>query len=365
MKNREIPVIRKILISWYMNHRRRLPWRETKNPYRIWVSEVMLQQTQVKTVIRYYPKFCRHFPDLKALAKADQQDVLKAWEGLGYYARARNLHRAAKLVIKRYKGKIPIERKAFLKLPGVGDYISAAVLSIAFDRPYPAVDGNVKRVLSRFNQIDAPVNRAASYGIFKKFLDRLIDTDHPGTLNQAMMELGALICKPKNPTCTSCPIETYCRAQKNGKVAAYPKRIPTRSIPEYHVAIGVVYKNSRVLITKRKPEGLLGGLWEFPGGKIQKNETPESACIREMKEEVSLSIEIDSYLTRVKHAYTHFRILVDVFLCRYVSGTVKLNQATDYRWVKIKEIDNYPFPKANLKFIPLLNRVEHIKNKKG
>jgi len=356
MIKQDIPKVRTRLIKWYTENQRRLPWRQTDNPYHIWVSEVMLQQTQVGTVIPYYNRFIRQFPDLPSLARADQQQVLKAWEGLGYYARARNLQKAARIIAEQHAAIIPNDIQSFRKLPGVGDYISAAVLSIAFGQPLAVVDGNVKRVLARLELIDAPVNKSSSHQIFKSAALEMLDRARPGIFNQALMELGAMICTPANPDCSHCPISDHCRAYATEKVNAYPKRIKPKPTPRYHIAVGVVYKDRRVLITQRKPEGLLGGLWEFPGGKVGPKEDAPSACIREIKEEVNLTIKIEDYLTRVKHAYTHFKIVMDVYRCRFVSGRVKLRGPVDYRWIKLSEIDRYPFPKANHKFISLLKQ---------
>ena len=354
ISEKEVSLLQQRLIRWYQKNQRQLPWRQTSNPFYIWISEVMLQQTQVKTVIPYYLKFLDRFPDIKSLAGADMQKVLKIWEGLGYYARARNLHRAAKIVLDRYGGEVPAARQEFRELPGVGLYIASAVLSIAYGLPYAVVDGNVKRVLARLFLIDLPVNKASSLKTFRQIASELLHTRRPGIFNQAVMELGAIVCRSSNPLCNVCPLIKSCRAFKKQQVAKYPKRIQTKPIPTHHIAVGVVYKKDRVLITRRRPEGLLGGLWEFPGGKIGKKENAEQACIREIKEEANLNIKIDSIITRVKHAYTHFKVVLDVFRCSYVSGRVKLNGPVDYRWIRLSEIDAYPFPKANLKFIPLL-----------
>ena len=347
-------LLRKLLIDWYLANQRDLPWRNTTNPYYIWVSEVMLQQTQVNTVLPYYHRFIQRFPTLKELAHADLQDVLKVWEGLGYYARARNLHRAAGLIINHHHGIMPDGWEAFHKLPGVGDYIAAAVMSIAFGKPYAVVDGNVKRVLARLLMEEAPVNKSTSIKIFKEASGRLLSTRDPGNYNQAIMELGALICRPQQPLCSTCPIQRLCLAHKNDRVDAYPKKLKKSPTPQFNIAVGVVFKNNSILITRRKPEGLLGGLWEFPGGKIQHREKAQDACVREVKEETNLSIAVDSHLDRVKHAYTHFKIIMDVFCCSYLRGKVKLNGPVDYRWITLERLDEYPFPKANHKFFPAL-----------
>jgi A/G-specific adenine glycosylase len=352
----KIQSLRKLLINWYLANHRDLPWRKTTNPYHIWVSEVMLQQTQVATVLPYYHRFLKRFPSLAHLARADVQDVLKVWEGLGYYARARNLHRAAGFIFNHYHGIIPDEWEGFRKLPGVGDYIAAAVLSIAFEKPYAVVDGNVKRVLARLLLEEAPVNKSTSIKIYKEAAARLLAHRDPGTFNQALMELGAMVCKPQQPLCSACPIQRLCLAYETDRIDEYPKKLKKSPTPQFNIAVGVVFKNSSVLITRRKPDGLLGGLWEFPGGKIRNNEKAKDACIREIKEETNLSVGVDSHLGRIKHAYTHFKIVMDVFCCSHLAGKVKLNGPVDHRWIKLEKLDDYPFPKANHKFFPALKK---------
>jgi len=351
---RKILSFRIDLLRWFETHQRRLPWRETKAPYRIWVSEVMLQQTRVNTVIPYYERFLSRFPDLQALAASDLQSVLKLWEGLGYYARARNLHRAAREVMDRYGGRIPEDPGAIRTLPGIGDYIGSALLSIAFGKATAVVDGNVKRVLARLYADASPVNQSASHKVFKKMADRLIDPESPGAFNQAMMELGAAVCRPKGPDCGDCPVRVHCLAHATGSVASYPKRVGKNPTPRRHLSAGVVYRKGQVLIAQRRPEGLLGGLWEFPSGEVRKGEDSEAACSRILREVVGLTVEIDRFLTTVAHAYTHFRITMDVYCCFALDGEVILNGPADHRWVAVEDIPRFPFPKANLKFIPLL-----------
>ncbi len=355
------PLIRKKLIGWYQDNHRRLPWRKTSDPYAIWVSEVMLQQTQVSTVIPYFERFISCFPNIEALAEADLEKVLKVWEGLGYYARARNLHRAAILLVSEGKSHVPKDLDEFKKLPGIGEYIAAAVQSIAFKKPCAAVDGNVKRVLSRWFQIKAPVNDVRSYKCFKENAQQFMqisDDNRHGVFNQAVMELGATICKPLKPRCASCPVSKHCLAFQNDHIHKYPRKKRKSLIPTYRVVAGVVQKNGRILITRRKPEGLLGGLWEFPGGKIREDETSEQACIREIKEEVNVNVRVELFICEIKHAYTHFKIIMDVFFCSYVSGRVRLNGPVDHRWVKFGDLEKYPFPKANRKFIPMIENIE-------
>jgi len=352
--------LRRKLKDWFAEEQRDLPWRKTSNPYFIWVSEVMLQQTQVRTVIPYYLHFIDRFPTIDALAASDLNDVLKCWEGLGYYARARNLQKAAKIVSSEYHSQVPEDYGVFLKLPGVGDYIAAAVQSIAFGKPIATVDGNVKRVLSRLFMIDQPINQSNGKNHFVEVAAKILDVKNAGDFNQAMMELGALICKPSTPVCAECPLSQFCQAFKHNTIAEFPKRIKRKPVPSVNIAVGVVLKNEQMLITLRKAEGLLGGLWEFPGGKIEAGESAEQACVREIKEESNLEIKVERSLTVIRHAYTHFKIVMEVFICQHLSGRVRLDGPVDHRWIGFKEIEKYPFPKANHKVFPILeNYLQH------
>ncbi|MDY0311539.1 MAG: A/G-specific adenine glycosylase, partial [Desulfobacterales bacterium] len=268
--------IRGALGRWYDTHRRDLPWRRTTDPYAIWVSEVMLQQTQVATVGSYYARWLERFPTVAHLAAADLQNVLKCWEGLGYYARARNFHRAAQILVRQLGGRVPDDPVAFRALPGVGDYIAAAVLSIAFGRPLAVVDGNVKRVLARFLKIDAPANAPTAHKMFAPVAAQWLDSRDPGRFNQAVMELGALICTPRQPRCEVCPIADGCRSLAEGCQADYPRRLPRRAVPEHRLLAAVVEKGGRLLIVQRPMDGLLGGLWEFPSLPLAQGQGAEA-----------------------------------------------------------------------------------------
>ena len=364
VKIERVEGIRRRLLDWYADHQRRLPWRETGDPYRIWVSEVMLQQTQVTTVIPYYHRFLSRFSDLKSLADADLEEVLKLWEGLGYYSRARNLQRAAQIVRFELDGRIPADWEGFRRLPGVGDYIASAVLSIAHGLPYAVVDGNVKRVLARLFEVEAPVNRSSAKRIFTKLADALLDAGEPAAFNQAIMELGALVCRPKNPDCAGCPLGGDCRAYAGGTVAEYPKRDRRAPVPEHRIAVGVVMKNGLLLITRRKPEGLLGGLWVFPGGKLSSGQKGAAGCRRNVRKKTGLGVEVLDRIARVRHAYSHFKIILDAFACRYVDGDIALNGPVDHRWIRLEELEQYPLPRAVQKMLPEL--AEYIRlNEKG
>ncbi|WP_320043123.1 A/G-specific adenine glycosylase [uncultured Desulfobacter sp.] len=341
-------------MGWYRDNCRQLPWRRNLSLYRVWVSEVMLQQTQVKTVIPYFLRFMETWPALENLAAANLETVLKAWEGLGYYARARNLHKAAGIVVRDMDGVIPNDYKGFKGLPGVGDYIASAVLSIAEAKPHAVVDGNVKRVLARLFCVDTPVNHNSAHKAYKAIAETLLYEKDPGTYNQALMELGALICTPKRPDCTSCPLAGECCAREKRVTEVFPRRMEKKKVPTVHIAVGIVRKNGKVLITRRALDGLLGGLWEFPGGKVEPKEVAEQACVREIREETGIETGNLQFLTRVFHAYTHFKIEMDVFFCDYISGQVILNGPIDHKWVSVDQLHQFPFPRANLKFMELI-----------
>jgi A/G-specific adenine glycosylase len=309
----------------------------------------MLQQTQVATVIPFYERFIGKYPDIGALAAASIDDVLKSWEKLGYYARARNLHKAACRVRDDFGGAVPDDPRLFRSLPGVGEYIEAAVMSIAFGKPLAVVDGNVKRVLARLFLVDSPVNAAASSKEFRERATELLDPGHPGDFNQAMMELGAIVCTPRSPDCSRCPVSRHCAGLASGRQADFPVKQQKRKTPLYYIALGVIRDNDRILITRRKESGHLGGLWEFPGGKIRPGESAEEACRREILEEVNLRVKVGNLITRVDHAYSHFKVSVDVFECEVESGKVKLDGPVDYQWILLEEAGDYAFPAVNHK----------------
>ncbi|MBL0712729.1 MAG: A/G-specific adenine glycosylase [Desulfosarcina sp.] len=347
--------LRRRLLAWYKTCRRDLPWRQTRDPYRIWVSEVMLQQTQVATVIPYYHRFLESFPDLASLARADRQAVLKHWEGLGYYRRAHHLHSAARQLIDAGDGGVPDRRKPFRALPGVGDYIANAVMSIAYDKPYAVVDGNVKRVLARLCGIGTAVNHPAAHREFQVVADRLLERKRPGTFNQALMELGALVCTPRNPDCNACHWQADCFARQNGVVATYPYRIRKKPVPEHAMVAGVICHRKRLLIVQRPSEGLLAGLWEFPGGRRREGERAEAACRRILHQTTGLAVTVEQKITQVRHAYTHFKIVLDLFLCRKDSGRVRLQGPQAFHWIRPDQLNVFPFPGAHKKAFPLLS----------
>ncbi len=331
-----------------------MPWRNDRNPYRILVSEFMLQQTQVKTVIPYFERWMKSFPTLQKLARARESTILKHWEGLGYYSRARNLKKTAQIILQDYSGKVPDSMEEILKLPGVGRYTAGAVLSIAFGHKVPVLDGNVKRVLSRLLLLKENAGTRKSENILWEAMENILPETGAGNFNQAFMELGATVCLPKNPLCLLCPLKQNCKAQKAGKQNLYPPQKQKTPSIKIEVSAAVILRRNNIYIQKRKVGGLMGGLWEFPGGKFESGESPEQCLHREINEELGVSLHIDEKLMVIKHSYTRFRVTLHVFLCRIRSGRVSPTQSDEWSWVKAKELDTYPFPAANVKIIKSL-----------
>lgn len=342
------------LLDWYREHGRDLPWRRTQDPYRILVSEIMLQQTQVERVLCYYPRFLETFPNLKALAEAPLDRVLKVWEGMGYYARARNLHRAAQIILTEHGGRVPSELSTLQALPGVGYNTAASVASFAYERPWPVLDGNAMRILCRaFLLRSDPRVRAQQ----KRLLD-LAKTLQPakwaGPFNQALMDLGALICRPTNPQCAHCPLSALCASYGSGDPANLPRFTPRRPRPHYHITAGIIWKGKRFLIAQRQHDKLLGGLWEFPGGKQEKEETLEQCLRREIREELGIHIRVEEPFMSLEHGYSHFRFTLHAFHCTYLKGRPRSLGCAAFKWIQIPELQRYALPRADQKLAAAL-----------
>ncbi|RAP32972.1 A/G-specific adenine glycosylase [Candidatus Marinamargulisbacteria bacterium SCGC AG-410-N11] len=342
------------LLDWFSKQQRPMPWRQNPSAYGTWISEMMLQQTQVVTVIPYFERFMTQFPTIQSLADAPLEKVLKAWEGLGYYSRARNLHKAAKIIVNDFNGTVPNNYKTLLTLPGIGPYIAAAIGSIAFEEPVPVVDGNVLRVFTRYWGIFDDIMKMTTRTMLTDRLTPYIQDVKPSDFNQAIMELGALICKPKDPLCSTCPLQEKCFAFHSQKIAELPYKPKKAAVPHHTIVVGVIWKDDKVLITKRKEDQMLGGLWEFPGGKLEKGESLKQALIREVNEEVDIQIKVGAVYGVIKHAYSHFKITLHAYHCEYVSGTPIAKSASDLKWVSPKTLHDLPFPKANKSLIPLI-----------
>ena len=345
--------LRQSLLDWYREQGRQLPWRNIDDPYAIWISEIMLQQTQVKTVLPYYSRWLDRFPTVFTLAAADQQTVLKAWEGLGYYARARHLHRAAQAIVEQHQGTIPQDFDQIMALPGIGRTTAGGILSSAFDLPFAILDGNVKRVLARLVALDGPPAKALN--LLWNLSETILDPHHPRDFNQALMDLGATLCIHRQPDCPRCPWRRHCRAYNLNVQSEIPMKETKASIPHKHIGVAVIWnERHQILIDRRKQEGLLGGLWEFPGGKIEPDESVEDCIRREIQEELGIQVAVGDQLTTVTHTYSHFKVTLNVHHCNHLSGEPRPIECDEIRWVTMDTIEEYPFPKANIHIIEAL-----------
>ena len=354
--DRQRDAFRSDLLDWYDDNKRSMPWRETDDPYRIWVSEIMLQQTRVDTVRDYYPRFLEAFPTVEALAAADRDEVLKYWEGLGFYARARHLHEAAQTVVDEHDGTLPDTMDAIRDLKGIGPYTAAAVLSIAHDKPHAVLDGNVTRVLTRVFAVEEDATTTSAQRELRRLANDLLRPDRAGDFNQAMMELGALVCTPSTPLCDRCPLQNVCRAHEAGTEEDYPITPESEPVPHHDIAVGLVFDDDQLLIQRRPDEGLLGGLWEFPGGKQEDGETMETACRRELKEELGIDVAVEDLFYTLSHAYSHFKITLHAFRCHIEDGPPEAREDQPFTWVGLDELDDYAFPRANRRLIEELER---------
>jgi A/G-specific adenine glycosylase len=407
------------LLKWYAESKRRLPWRESKDPYRIWVSEVMLQQTRVDTAIPYFERFVRQFPTIEALAYAPEEEVLKAWEGLGYYSRARNLQSAVREVQERYGGVVPQEKAEIASLKGVGPYTSGAILSIAYNKPEPAVDGNVMRVLARFFLIEQDIAKSGTRVLMEQLAQELIPAGEAGEFNQALMELGALVCTPRSPDCGGCPVQSRCAALAAGREQALPLKArakPPR--PEQRVAAlirGAGAQRGKLLLRQRPAAGLLARMWELPhyayaaaevaaavaqeGGAATEvaaagasPSSPQSVAApapggaaaiaaaeaapaplalplldgAAMAQQLRAGLAADGlpaaeplgYVLDAEHTFSHIRWHMAVFECRLPDGAAAEALPTGWRWVGPGEMGSYAFPKIFLNIIRQCERME-------
>lgn len=347
--------LRRRLLAWYRRHRRDLPWRRTADPYSVWVSEVMLQQTRVETARGYYERFLARYPTVTALAAAGEGEVLKAWEGMGYYSRARNLHRAARTIVGEHGGRLPGTYDGLLDLPGVGPYTAAAVSSIAFDRPHPVLDGNVTRLLCRLLRVEDDPRRAPVRARLIAAGEALMPRSRPGDFNQALMELGARVCTPASPRCGDCPLGAHCRARAElDDPSVLPVRPARRPRPHLEVAAGLIRRGNRLLLAQRPPGGMLAGLWEFPGGKREAGESLSACLRREVREELDIDIEVERPLAVVDHDYSHRSIRLHAFAARCLGGRVRALGCAAWAWVSPGGLDSYPMPRADRKIIACL-----------
>ncbi len=335
------------LLRWYRRHGRTLPWRDHPDPYAVWVSEIMLQQTRVEAVIPYFERWMDRFPSMQSLAEASEQDVLNLWEGLGYYSRAHNLHKAAQIVVDEFEGKVPRSVDALRRLPGIGRYTAGAIASMAFGLDEPTLDGNLRRVYARLFNVDIPADSTEGEKLLWSLAAENLPKGKAGDFNQALMDLGALICLPKNPRCPRCPLREDCQARKLEVQEARPVMKPKAEVPHVVHAAAVIVRRignpprKVVLLAKRPSKGLLGGMWEFPNGRVNGTRSAARGLVKAIKAGYGLEVRAGDALAPlgiVNHAYSHFRITLHAYRCELVEMSKKEN----LKWVKLSELEDYP-----------------------
>jgi len=334
-------IISKKLLGWYKLNARTLPWRGHADPYAVWVSEIMLQQTRVETVIPYFNRWMERFPTIESLASAGEQDVLNMWEGLGYYSRARNMHKAAKVVAEKFDCQLPSSVDELQKLPGIGRYTAGAIASMAFALDEPVLDGNIRRVYARLFNIDSPADSPAGEKLFWNVAIKNLPKGAAGDYNQALMDLGATICPPKNPRCAICPLISECAAQKSGTQESRPVLKAKTSVPQYVQVAAVIVHRGRVLIAKRPSRGLLGGMWEFPNARVTGD--PLRSLKKAIRSATRLTVRAEAGLGVLQHAYTHFKVTVHAYRCELLEMSPEKN----LKWIRLGELEDFPMGKID------------------
>jgi len=346
------------ILDWFQEHARDLPWRTTYSPYHVWISEIMLQQTQMDRVVDYFNRWISRFPGIASVASADEEEVLKLWEGLGYYARVRNIMRTARILMTEHSGQIPADYVKLLRLPGIGNYTAGAIMSIAFNKEYPLVDANIERIFARLFNLDNPVKEKNTHSFIWRKAREALPQGRPREFNQALMELGALVCISRNPRCSICPIRNECKAYRLSLVSERPVlQTPPKTI-FIEMATGILEHDGRILIQKRKSKGVWANLWEFPGGRLEPGETPEMALVREYLEETELAVDSLQKITTVHHSYMNYRVTLHCYFCSLTDGKFEpvLHGAQEYRWIEPDELLHYAFPSGHRKLIAHLRK---------
>jgi A/G-specific adenine glycosylase len=343
------------LLAWYARAARDLPWRRTGDPYAVWISEIMLQQTQVKTVVPFYERFMERFPDVRSLAESKLDEVLRVWAGLGYYSRARNLHAAARRIVQDYGGEFPDTEKTLRTLPGVGRYTAGAVLSIAFGEDTPVLDGNVMRVLTRLFAITLDPRSTPGQKALWDLAGRLLPPGKGSTWNQALMELGALVCLPENASCLLCPVSSACEAYRRGEVERYPVRAERRKVPVVQGLCSIVRRGGQYLFVQRPEKGLLGGLWEFPTAELS-GLKPRPGMVEDfVRETLGLEGTIQSKLGVIRHVFTHRDLRLHLFTFDVTGGRLRAGRYRAHRWVRAAEVKRFPISALTKKVLARLS----------
>jgi len=346
------------LAGWYHAERRILPWREDPKPYKVWLSEIMLQQTQVATVIPYFERFLGVFPTVNELAEATEEQVLTLWSGLGYYRRARLLHKAAKVISDEFEGVFPRSASELIKLPGIGEYTSRAIASIAFGEPVAVLDGNVARVISRWVRLNDVIDGSKGNKTLWSLAQAVIDTNDPSSHNQAMMELGALICAPTSPRCGRCPVSTLCQAHQHGDPESYPKKKPKKKAKAIQEVAAFAQRNDGLFLMARRPnDGLLAGMWELPGGKLLPRKSAERSLSQALRERLSIESKVGASRGHIHHVFTHRKLDLEVLDVELSGAPNHISFYQDCRWVHPTEVSDMPLSTLTRKVLTNLEVV--------
>ena len=347
MTNKYIDRFHDHLLRWFQENKRSLPWRKSPDWYKTYLSEVILQQTTIEQGLPYFEKFLKTYPSITELARADEQDILNLWAGLGYYSRARNLLKAAKIIVGEHNACFPAEYKKALKIPGVGPYSASAILSIAYKKPFPAIDGNVVRVISRIFAIKDDIRQAQTLKIIKNKAEKMLNRNHPGDYNEAVMELGAMVCTPRKPLCRECPINSFCKAFANNVISEIPYKSPAKARKKKYQIVCILKHNSKFLIGHNPDKGLLAGMWELPAIELnQKHFEKESRVILKKN---NIVVKSESKLFR--HIYSHIDLTFKAIIAESDQKNNYFNQYTDHRWIKLEEVETYPIHNAHKKIL--------------
>lgn len=353
LKECDIDHLRNALLRWFHNHGRDLPWREGYDPYHVYLSEVMLQQTQMERGVSYFLRWVKRFPNIYAVAQADNSEILKYWEGLGYYARARNLHSAAQYIVDTLGGEIPSSYEGLLELPGIGPYTASAIASIAYNQDIAVVDANVERLFSRLFDIDKPLKSKGIHAEICAMAERLLPQGKARDFNQALMDFGGTICTPRSPQCGLCPISEKCAAYQGNFVTERPIKGKKQPLITIVMATAMLTVGRQIFIQQRKDGDIWGGLWEFPGGRLKEGESPEEGVVREYLEETGFPIALTGKVTVITHYHTKYRVTLHCFTCTLQQKSMipQLRAAQRYHWVEESQLEKFAFPAGHRKFI--------------
>jgi len=335
-----------LLKKWFLSSKRDLPWRETSDPYAIWISEIMLQQTQVVVVVPYYLNWMARFPTITALAEAEPEEVVKMWEGLGYYSRARNLHEGARYLVKFFHGVLPDTETELLKIKGLGPYTTGAILSFAFHQKKAAVDGNVLRVIARCYQISDDIAKTATHKKIRRFVETILPEEEPWITNEALIELGATICQRK-PKCHQCPLSGQCLSHRNGNEEHFPVKSKGPSITNLYRSVAILKCGNRYLVKKGKQGAIMADLYEFPFIETQLQGIPDHEFLRKIKNEYRFEADLIKSLPRITHSFTRYKVCLSPYLLQVAHQEIR----NDYEWLSLKELTDRPFSSGHRRIL--------------